>query len=80
MNIGDKILIDDGINIADTRISEIVQIIPTKYMDDGENQWYEVVDPINAKIMLVKCKNHIGNEVFIIFDKEANLDLLLDLL
>ena len=55
MNIGDKILIDDGINTADTRISEIVQIIPTKYMDDGENQWYEVVDPINAKIMLVKC-------------------------
>lgn len=79
MNIGDKIVADNEINIG-TKISEIIQIIPTKYMDDGENQWYEIVDPIDAKVILVKCKNHIGNEVFIIFDKEANLDLLLDLL
>lgn len=80
MNIGDKIPLDDKISTIDTKIVEIVQIIPAKYRDDGEEQWYEVVDPIDAEVILVECKDHIGNEVSIIFGKEANLDLLLDLL
>ena len=80
MNIGDKIPVDGKIKTIDTKIVEIAQIIPAKYRDDGEEQWYEVVDPIDAEVILVECKDHIGNEVSIIFGKEANLDLLLDLL
>lgn len=80
MNIGDKILVNEQVS----EITEISNIVPVRYKDDGNETWYEVCDAMKSDQRLVVMKNTSGEEINIIINKEPesmqSMQLLLDLL
>lgn len=80
MVIGSKILVDAVGDKDYTSIKKIIDVIPVQYFDDGEHSWYEVVEPLRATFVVVKCLNHADKEQNIVINKDAeNLDLILDI-
>lgn len=77
MNIGDKILVNEQV----PEVTDITNIIPVQYKDDGNETWYEVCDTMKSDQRLVVMKNTSGEEINIIINKESeSMQLLLDLL
>lgn len=76
MNIGEKI----GYVVQRIEINKITNLVPVKYCDDGDNQWYEVVDPTETNLVALIGEDIVGNEAIVIINRESeNLGLLLDL-
>lgn len=81
MKVGDKVeLPTTFVPYYYTRITKINNVIYVKYCDDGDEQWFEVVDPAKADLVMLKCLSNVGEEVVVIFSKETNFDMLIDLL
>lgn len=78
MNIGHKIMATE-LPVYLPMITKINNIVPVKYCDDGDEQWYEVVDPAKSSLVLLYCTDNIGKEVMVVFDKSTNFDILIDL-
>lgn len=76
MNIGEKI----GYVVQRIEINKITNLVPVRYCDDGDNQWYEVVDPTETNLVALIGEDIVGNEAIVIINRESeNLGLLLDL-
>ena len=81
MKIGDKIeLPQTFVPHCYGRITKINDVINVKYCDDGDEQWFEAVDPAKSDLVMLKCSDNVGEEVVVIFSKEANFDMLIYLL
>lgn len=81
MRIGDKIDLPSTFTPhLITKITKINDIISVKYCDDGNEQWFEVADPAKSDLVMLKCSDNTGEEVVIVFSKETNFDMLIDLL
>lgn len=78
MNIGERIEVEMMMPIA--KLDKITNLVPVKYCDDGDKQWYEVVDPIKTDFVALIGEDIEGNENIVIINRESeNLGLLLDL-
>lgn len=76
MNIGERI----EIPAKRVDINKINNLVPVKYCDDGDSQWYEVVDPMETNFVALIGEGILGDENIVIINKESeNLGLLLDL-
>ena len=76
MNIGDKILVE-----STDSIEEITNILPVKFNDDGEEQWYEVCDATKAEHTAIIGKDKAGIETMAIIRRsEENIDLIADII
>lgn len=77
MNAGEKI---NEVTVTVINIHKITNLVPVKYYDDGNDQWYEVVDPIETDLVALIGEDIDGNQITVIINRRSdNLDLLLDL-
>lgn len=78
-NIGHKIYVPNG--NGDTSMVEIWNIIPVKYKDDGEQQWYEVCKPSETNLVMISGVSRNGEDLSLIIEKnEKNMNMLIDLI
>ena len=78
MNIGDKITINPNGVVA---MTEINNVIPVQYKDDGDESWYEVCDAEKSKLVAIVGKDIEGNDIMTVINKETcDTSLFLDLL
>ena len=76
MNIGDKILVE-----STDSIEEITNILPVKFKDDGDEQWYEICDSTKAEYVAIIGKDKAGREnMTVIKRNEENIDLIADII
>lgn len=78
MSIGDKIIIkQDTVEIA---VTEITNVVPVQYKDDGDESWYEVCDPNKTNLVAIVGKDGSIDVVVAINRETCDTSLLLDLL
>lgn len=78
MNIGDKIMVNH--DTKDITMTEITNIIPVQYKDDGNESWYEVCDAGKTSLVAIVGRDGSDDVIITINKETCNLDLLLDLL
>lgn len=78
MNIGDKITIkQDTVDIA---MTEITNIVPVQYKDNGDESWYEVCDANSTSLVAIIGKDGSIDVIVAINRETCDTSLLLDLL
>lgn len=76
--------IGERIEDADTgiiNVSEIIDVVPVKECDDGDESWYEVCDANQTNLAAIIFRDCDGEKSTMIINKDtAGIQLLVDLL
>lgn len=78
MNIGDRIAVNHG--TTDITMTEITNVIPVQYKDDGDESWYEVCDANKTDLVAIVGKDGSEDVIITINKETCDTSLLLDLL
>lgn len=81
VKMGDKILSSANPGVASITITEITNVVPIQYKDDGDESWYEVCDANKTDLVAIVGKGGDDEDIVIVINREScDTSLLLDLL